>query len=318
MVLLIFYHTGAARATPLSNLRYYEEAIKTEKVSPIFAIPLYERFLKTNPKLKYELAVTARLFDLYYEYYRYEDLILLGETGKIGKARKLRLEKFYQKTADTIGVPLSNLKEVSSLATREELESKNSILKIYNSQSNRRFLEFIFAIKLKMGDIQFVDLLLKNYPDINPLLKVIYAVKTNSKYTKSIINTYYSASATNTDKKEIFYLYGLYLVKNNKFKEGVRYFRMAESYSEKENENKILKPTNEIAKILYIKDYSEEACEILQNKKQNSQNENDEFMRIYCDPEKKENLKLILPALEILAQKETNLVIRKYIKSKGE
>lgn len=300
-------------AAPLKNLRLYEEALKTEKVSPIFAIPLYEKFLKTDPKAKYESAVSSRLFDLYMEFYKFEDLIHLSETRKIDKMRKLRLERFYQKAAEGIGVSTEVLKDISALSTKNQFENRNNIFKVIEAQNNRKLLEYIFALKLKMGDMEFVDELLKRYSDINPLLRVIHAVKINSKYLKSIVNTYYTSSASQNDRKEIFYMYGIYLAKNNKFKESIRYFKMSESYSEKETGTKILKATNEIAKILYVKGYPEEACKLLQNKRQNSQSESDEFMAIYCDPESSEKLKTIMPALELLAKKDSNLVIRRYL-----
>ena len=48
------------------NLFFYEEALRTEKVSPIFSLQLYETFLKQHPPKKYSMAVIFRLFDIYY------------------------------------------------------------------------------------------------------------------------------------------------------------------------------------------------------------------------------------------------------------
>ena len=79
------------------NLYFYEEALKTEKVSPIFSLQLYETFLKQNPPKKYSTAVIFRLFDLYYNLNKTEELLILSETYSLDKSRIIRLEIFIQK-----------------------------------------------------------------------------------------------------------------------------------------------------------------------------------------------------------------------------
>lgn len=302
--------------SPSKELILYEEAIKTEKISSLLAIPLYEDFLKTDAPKKYEQVVAGRLFDLYYDYHKIEDMIILGETKLLDKSRKKRLENYYSKISSALGAEPDKIKDVFRLAVLKDSSANEKLISIIESSKNNNLLNYIYIVKLKIGDYEIIEKILKKFPDVNPKLRVIYAVKINSNYTKQIIDSYYSTISSNDDKKEVYYLYGLLLVKNLKLKEAIRYFKMADSFDSNKNENKVSKSNMEISKVLFIKGYKSEACSIIENKIFQSHNESEEFLRIYCDEESKDALKKINVSLHKASTRENNLVIRRYIKDK--
>ncbi len=295
------------------DLYYYEEALKTERVSSLLSIPLYEEFLKNNPPKKYSEAVVGRLFDLYVMNNKYDDLIILNELHKIDKNRKKRLEELYVHLSGSFGIPLETFSNLSKLALKKDSNSLSSLVEMYNIDKNKYMLSYIFAIKLKLNDFESIQYILNNIIDINPILKIIYYVKINSTKVKSGMEDVYRSNSTDEVKKELFFLYGIHLSKAKRFKEAIRYYRMSNSFAKNENSINYTKATIEISKNLYIKGFSSEACKNISDKKIIINNESDEFIKIYCDPERNKELKNILPAIKFYAKKDYNLIFKRYL-----
>jgi hypothetical protein len=295
------------------NLYYYEEALKTEKVSSLLSIPLYEEFLKNNPPKKYSEAVVGRLFDLYILNNKYDDLIILNELHKIDKTRKKRLEELYTNLSNSFGISFDTFSILSKLAPKKDNSSLIGLLETYNVDKNKYILSYIFAIKLKLNDFESIQFILNNITDINPILKIIYYVKINSSKLKSGIEEVYRISSTDEVKKELFFLYGIHLSKVKRFNEAIRYFRMSNSYLKNENSNNNSRASMEISKNLYIKGFSSEACEYISEKKVIINNESDEFMKIYCDLDRNKELKNILPTIKFFAKRDYNLIFKRYL-----
>ncbi len=299
------------------NLFFYEEALKTEKVSPIFSLQLYETFLKQNPPKKYSTAVIFRLFDLYYNLNKTEELLILSENYKLDKTRIIRLETFIQKLSKIIGISSDEFKKILKVATNRNENSREVILEVCNTNKNTLLINYIFALKFKMNDLESINYLLKQIPDINPLLVVIYNIKENNPNLRDIIENLVPISSTDDLKKEIFHLFGLYLSKNRRYKEAIRYYKMSNSLSLNNKIEVASKSSMEIAKNLYIKGRSEEACNIISEKKINVQNESDEFLKIYCDQERSAELIKISSTIKFLSRKENGLVFKRYIYDKN-
>jgi hypothetical protein len=295
------------------NLYYYEEALKTERVSSLLSIPLYEEFLKSTPPKKYSEAVVGRLFDLYVLNNKYDDLIILNELHKIDKTRKKRLEELFTHISNSFGISLDTFSILSKLAPKKDSSSLVGLLETYNIDKNKYMLSYIFAIKLKLNDFESIQFILNNIKDINPILKIIYYVKINSSKLKSGIEEAYRTSSTDEVKKELFFLYGIHLSKVKRFKEAIRYFRMSNSYLKNENPNNHSRASMEISKNLYIKGFSSEACENISDKKIIINNESDEFMKIYCDLDRNKELKNILPTIRFYAKRDYNLIFKRYL-----
>jgi hypothetical protein len=295
------------------DLYFYEEALKTERVSSLLSIPLYEEFLKNNPPKKYSEAVVGRLFDLYMMNNKYDDLIILNEFHKIDKIRKKRLEELYIHLSNSFGISLETFSNLSNLAPRKDNNSLISLVEMYNIDRNKYMLSYIFAVKLKLNDFESIQYILNNITDINPILKIIYYVKINSTKLKSGIEEVYRSNNTDEIKKELFFLYGIHLSRIKRFKEAIRYYRMSNSFAKNENTNNYPKATIEISKNLFIKGFSSEACKNISDKKIIINNESDEFIKIYCDSDRNKELKNILPAIKFYAKKDYNLIFKRYL-----
>jgi hypothetical protein len=295
------------------DLYFYEEALKTERVSSLLSIPLYEEFLKNNPPKKYSEAVVGRLFDLYMMNNKYDDLIILNELHKIDKIRKKRLDELYIHLSNSFGISLETFSNLSNLAPRKDNNSLISLVEMYNIDRNKYMLSYIFAVKLKLNDFESIQYILNNITDINPILKIIYYVKINSTKLKSGIEEVYRSNNTDEIKKELFFLYGIHLSRIKRFKEAIRYYRMSNSFSKNENSNNYPKATIEISKNLFIKGFSSEACKNISDKKIIINNESDEFIKIYCDSDRNKELKNILPAIKFYAKKDYNLIFKRYL-----
>jgi hypothetical protein len=294
------------------DLFYYEEAIKTERVSSILSIPLYEEFLRNNPPKKYSEAVVGRLFDLYINNNKYDDLIILTGNYNLDKSKRLRLEELYKKLSKTFGISDENFQSICKLVIKKDNKSLYQLIEIYNLEKNRYTFNYIFAIKLKINDYNSIQYMIESLPEMNPILKVIYYVKINSSKIKSAIED--AAKLDNNDelRKELFYLYGLYLNKNKRFKESIRYHKMSLSYEKVTNISYSPRSTLEISKNLYTKGYPAEACLNISEKKILILNESDEFMKIYCDQTRSKELKMIYPLIKFLAKKEMNFIFKRF------
>jgi hypothetical protein len=299
------------------NLFYYEEALRTEKVSPLFSLQLYETFLKQNPPKKYSIAVVFRLFDIYYNLNKTEELLILSETYTLDKSRVLRLEILYEKLSKIIGITSDEFKKIIKLIINKDNNSKEALLEICKNKKNSTLQNYIFALKFKMNDIDSISYLVRQISDINPILLIIYNIKENNPNLKQIIEDYVPITSNDEYKKEIFYLYGLYLTKNRRYKEAIRFYKMSNSYSANINNEYVTKSTMEISKNLYIKGYSEEACLQLSKKKLFIQNESDEFLKIYCDHERSSELLKIVNTLKFLSKKDNGLVFKRFIYDKN-
>lgn len=314
----LFFLIFIIYVTPLflfgkEDLYYYEEALKTERVSSFLSIPLYEEFLKNNPPKKYSEAVVGRLFDLYLMNKKYDDLIILTEQHKIDKTRKKRLEALFIHLSNSFGISSDTISNLSKLAIKKDSNSLISLIELYNIDKNKYILSYIFAIKLKLNDYESIQYILNNITDINPILKIIYYVKINSSKLKSGIDEVYNMNNSDETKKELFFLYGVHLSKIKRFKEAIRYYRMSNSFGKDENSINYPKATIEISKNLYIKGFSNDACKNITEKKIIINNESDEFIKIYCDQDRNKELNNILPAIKFYAKKDYNFIFKRYL-----
>ncbi len=311
MIICVFFNSYQILLAK-ENLFFYEEALRTEKVSAILSIPLYEEFLKINPPKKYSEAVVGRLFDLYASNNKYDDLIILTGNYNLDRSRRSRLDEIYQKLSKSFGISLENFKSIMKLTTKNDSNSLAELIEIYNLEKNKYILNYIFAIKLKINDYNSIQYILDHLTEVNPVLRVIYYIKTNSNRVKSSIDE--AAKIENNDeiRKELFYLYGLYLNKNKRFKEAIRYHKMSLSYEKDMTSPYYPRSSLEISKNLYIKGYSSDACLNISEKKIIIFNESDEFMKIYCDQTRNKELKMIYPVIKFLAKKESNFIFKRF------
>jgi len=317
LFLLYFLYLFTISLYSKENLFFYEEALRTEKVSPIFSLQLYETFLRQNPPKKYSIAVVFRLFDIYYNLNKIEEILILSETYTLDKSRLLRLDNLYQKLSKIIGLSSDELKKIIKVIINKDTNSKEALLEICKNKKNNILLNYIFALKFKMNDLDSISYLIRQISDINPIILIIYNIKENNPNLKQIIEDYNTILSNDEYKREIFHLYGLYLTKNKRYKEAIRFYKMSNSYNTNSNSEYVTKSTMEIAKNLYIKGYYEEACLQLSKKKLFIQNESDEFIKIYCDQDRSSELIKITSTLKYLSKKDNGLVFKRFIYDKN-
>ena len=268
--------------------------------------------MKNNPSNKYASATISRLYELYNITNRIDDIIILSETYDLDKSKKKNYISLISKIANSIGISFEVFSNITKLTIKTDEESNQKLMDIYLKNSNIMLLNYIFAIKLKKGEYNFIDGLFKQIPEISPILRIIYLIKINSSDLRYEIN-HLIQNETDDTKREIYFLYGVYLTKNKRFKEGIRFFKMSISYSKPDKLGNSPKSVLEISKSLYIKGYYDISCDFIENKKFNFQSESDDFMRIYCNPEMKNELSKLKPALKIAALRDNNLVFKRYL-----
>ena len=317
LFLLYFIFIFTTNVYTKENLFFYEEALRTEKVSPLFSLQLYETFLRQNPPKKYSTAVVFRLFDIYYNLNKTEELLILSETYTLDKSRVLRLELLYQKISKIIGLPSEELKKIIKLIINKDTDSIEALIEICKNKKNNILQNYIFALKFKMNDLESISYLIRQISDTSPIILIIFNIKENNPNLKEIIEEYVPISSNDEYKKEIFYLYGLYLTKNRRYKEAIRFYKMSNSYNTNVNSEYVTKSTMEIAKNLYIKGNSDEACNQLSGKKLFIQNESDEFLKIFCDEERSSELIKIPNTLKFLSKRDNGIVFKRFLYDKN-
>ncbi len=296
---------------------YCSEAAKAEKVSPLLSIGLYEKCLETNLEKKYEKIAVPKLFDLYYKNSKIEEIIILGKEYTLDPNREKKLQALYRKLAKSIGMEEEKFYEFVDLLLQRDPKSRDKLLGFYVQEKSVYLLNYVFAMKYKINDLESLGYIISETPDMNPTLKLAFLVKIDSKNVESTVHDISKISDLTDDQRmEILYLYGIYLQRKRRYKMSARYFRMSASY-EKEHKGFHKMGILEASKSLFITGKRKEACELLLEKRIYVQNESDEFMNLYCNMETREKLESIKPAIQVLSEKESGTIFRSFLSFDG-
>ena len=193
--------------------------------------------------------------------------------------------------------------------------SLRSLIMEYNKSPNIYLLSYVFAIKLKQNQFESLAFLISEIPNMNPVLKFYYYVKVSSKLTmtttvESVLNEVSSISElTNSQKADILFFYGMYLVEKKRFRHALRFYRMSSTFSKKE-ERTSRDGLNEVSKLLFILGQKKKACEIF-NEKPKVSSESDEVLYIYCN--RKNQLNFLSRSIKTLMVKEKNVFYKKIL-----
>ncbi|MCB1141726.1 MAG: hypothetical protein H7A24_12865 [Leptospiraceae bacterium] len=312
--LLILTFVFSIEVHSKDNLYYYEEALKTENISSIMAIPLYEEFLKYNPDKNFFKSTLSRLFELYYKHKRFEDLILLDANYKLDKNKKKKALTLYKQISKNIKIKEELFLEILSLSRKIDPISRERLYDLYLQDKNKYILNFIFALKLKVQDYDTLNYFIDELNDINPVLKLFLLVKTNSIEAEKNLEDVSKISDLNSDQKmEILFLQGIYHQQNKRFKESARYFLMSDSFYS-ENEKRSSRSILEASKSLYLAGKDKEACSLIAKRSFLILNESDQFMILFCDPKKKSVLNSLNSSFKLLSEKEGGMVFQRYLR----
>jgi hypothetical protein len=314
IIVFFFIYLSQFSIFSKDNLYFYEEALRVEKLSPLMSIPLYEEFLKTAPEKQFFTSTVIRLFDLYYKNKRFEDLILLDSNYKLDKQRKEKANHLYSMIAKNIKIPENIFLEILNLSQKTDQNSKERILEIYFQNQNDYILNFIFAIKFKIGDFDSLKFILDEVEKINPVLRLFYMVKTNHPNTEeNIYDVSKSTDLSNDQKMEILFLYGIYYQRNQNYLQSTRFFMSADSFYDSSKEKFSSRSLLEASKSLFLSGKYNESCRLIQNKSFNLQNESDQFILLFCDKTTNKELKNYKKTIQFLSERDGGMVFQKYL-----
>lgn len=315
ILLLSFFSISAKDKGPVN---YYSEGFRIEKTYPIFSICLYEAALKKSGESKKVNSIALnRLFFLYLKYKRYEDLFILNQKYPPDNLRKRKTQGLIKNIALNIDIEESVFNDIINLSLSNTPESSKELFELYNKTSNIYVLRYIFSIKIKKEDYESLTYIISSIPDLNPVLKLIYAIKAKDAEQVRKIAREVSASEELSDeqKSDILYFYAMHLRNEKQYRQSIRFFRMSMSYLKAET-GILSDGLIELSKNLFIIGKKDKACKLL-NGKIIVQNESDELLNIYCkqkDPGR-ETLKSLRLSFEVLAQKENGHIFRKVLKT---
>jgi hypothetical protein len=293
----------------------YEKAYEIEKISPRFAIPLYEEIVNHTKKSSMRSTALDRLFYLYSKYNMFEDLLILNEKHQPDKNRKKRTAQIIQKMSIEMGVEEKNLANVLALAVKKEPSIKESLLESYRLTPNFNLFKYIFSIKIKTGDTDTLQYLLSELSGISPVFKIAYLLKLpNVDITKEVKQYAALSGLSNQQKMDILFFYAMYLRKIKRYKLSIRYFIMSSSFNNYKVKNFIDRSTVEASKTLIISGRSGEGCKLVSKADIMFQNESDELLDMYCKRKAILTIKRLKPSLEILAETENGIFFKKIIK----
>ena len=293
----------------------YEKAYEIEKISPRFAIPLYEEIVNHTQKSSVRSTALDRLFYLYSKYNLYEDLLLLNEKHPPDRNRKKRTATIIKKMSVEMGVDEKNLANVLALAVKKEPSIKESLLEAYRLTPNFNLFKYIFSIKIKLGDTDTLKYLLSELSGISPVFKIAYLLKLPDVDITKEVKQYAALSGlSNQQKMDILFFYAMYLRKIKRYKLSIRYFIMSSSFNNYKVKNFVDRSTIEAAKTLIISGRSGEGCKLVSKADVMFQNESDELLDMYCKRKAISIIKKLKPSLEILAETENGIFFKKIIK----
>ena len=292
---------------------YITQAKKIEKSSVLFSIPLYEKALEMELSQKEKSFIIGKLFDLYLNYSKIEEIFILTKNHEIDKSREIKLNHLYKTLAHNINMQEEKFKDFIECLLSKDYHSQKKLLNYYAEERSIYVLNYIFAIKYKLQDFESLGYLISEAPDMPPSLRLAYLIKTNSKETEKKIKEFAKISELTDDQRmEILFLYGAYLQKKRRYKQSARYFRMSASF-DKKNTNFAKMGIVEAAKSLFINGKGQEGCELLEGKKIQVQTESDELLNLYCNKKIQKDLNKYLPAIEVLAKQESGVIFRSYL-----
>lgn len=309
LLFIILYSSLAAG----DGIFYYEEALKAEKISPYFAIPLYETFLEKSEVGSFRKAAVSRLFDLYMQNGKYEDLLILSSKQPLDKRRQKKLQQIFRHIAKDMDLPEQDIESFFKDMINGSLGSTKDTLNRHMKGKNQLMVNYIFALKFRTKDFDSLEYLIREYPEINPILRLAYFVNKEGNEAREYIRETASLTELSDEQKmELLYLYGIYFMKKKNYANSARFFMMSASYDSNED-GRLSGGILSTSKALYLTGRKNEACSLISGKKLNIRNESDEFMRMLCSSEESKKLPKLTSSFSILAGKESGQVFELYI-----
>ncbi len=271
-----------------------------EKVSTLFAIPIYESSLSSANSSKMQKASVSRLFYLYKKHNKIIEALLLG--SKYSSIIPSKEKAWIWKSLTEIYKPLSysDLTNVYVLAIKAKPDSFQDLLDHLHSAGQTKLFEFTYIILYKRKQYETLAKMFEQDPSLSssPLYEGVVNIKLNPEKGKEYLNSVgMEADKDNPTKSDLLYLLGLYFRALGDYDASARYFRMSASFHWGERSKM------ETAKSLALGGNFSEVCQNY-NFPPSPNEEVGQIFYLICTKKDKEFLKEIQPSLSSLGARE--------------
>lgn len=275
---LAFYREVSAEPA----LKIYESGYKLEKTYPLFAIPLYEKVLRSNPNYKLKRITATRLYYLYKKFRKYPELLThysryrtILSLGKEHSSSIGEILKVYRITG-------TDFYEIYPLLSRIDSENIGEILDKLVESSNKNLFHFSYFYLISMKKYEELRTLMFYLPETiaRPILKIGLLVKMGSDSTEDVVAKFLENEELNeSQKSDSFYLLGQYYLQQKNYTRAEEFFFMSIKHGKEDRSRR------EIAKILISQGSIQTACQSMKHKPRPS-HEMDQLLYLTCSHKK--------------------------------
>jgi hypothetical protein len=284
-----------------SALSIYEKGYKLEKTFPIFAIPVYERVLRSNPDTKLKKITATRLYYLFKKFRKYPELLnhyaMYRNILSIGSEHSdsiSQIIKIYQ-------ISYSEYQAIYPIITNINPENIGSLLDIIMESSSKNLFNFSYSYLMSNRKYDELRTIMFYLPEnlALPILRIGLLVKMNDSNTEEVILKFLEREDINNDiKSDIFYLLGQYYLIQENYTSAEENFRLSQKYGKQDRGKR------EIAKSFIAQSRISEACRLGPFPTRNF-HEADYLLYLTCT-QKEDLIPEMQIAIDILISKESS------------
>ncbi|PJZ77506.1 hypothetical protein [Leptospira neocaledonica] len=305
----------------------YEEAYELEKLSPIFAIPLYEDVVRSSGTGDFKKTASSRLYFLYEKFNKYIPAIQYQTRAGSLKNKKGEWSSLVKTLSDGLGVtPFSLLAVINSCSketpvweppeptvhpeTGELIQpSPPDPYRVLSRKENHSLIRLCYSLKMKQKDFEgwdnvFFFLFSKDILTRDEALPLWVGSSIQSGKGTPYRRVFFSGrfkELSNESKSDLLFLYAKFLRHNGKFESSTRYFLTSGTYASSK------RGKWETAKNLLIMDRKKEACTMIGDSF-NAGDESEILMKKICQSGNWDWIQTYLPALKILMRESPDPV----------
>lgn len=252
--LIISVHS--IHSTPALTL--YEKGYKLEKNYPVFAIPVYERVLKSNPDAKLKKITATRLYYLYKKFRKYPELLnhyaIYRNILAIGNEHSESIQqitKVYQ-------ISNSEFQAIYPVIYRIDSENIGTLLDQIMESSSKNLFNFSYSYLMANKKYDELRIIMFYLPEnlALPILRIGLLVKMNDSITEDVIQKYLEREdLDDKTKSDTFYLLGQYYLIQENYTRAEEIFRLSKRHGNSQRADR------EIAKVFISQGRFTEACQ---------------------------------------------------------
>ncbi|TGL60553.1 hypothetical protein [Leptospira sarikeiensis] len=314
----------------------YEDAYELEKLSPIFAIPLYEEVVKSAGVGDFKKTASSRLYFLYEKFNKYIPAIhYQTRTGSL-KNKKGEWSSLVKALSEGLGVtPFSLLAVINScsketsawVAPEPTVHPETGELiqptppdpyRVLSKKENHSLIRLCYSLKMKQRDFEgwdniFFYLFSKDVLNRDEALPLWVGSSIQSGKGTPYRRVFFSGrfkDLSNESKSDLLFLYAKFLRHNGKFESSTRYFLTSATYSSSK------RGKWETAKNLLIMDRKKEACSMIGDSF-NAGDESEILMKKICQASNWDWIGPYIPAIKILMRENPDPVFAHALEGGG-